>query len=129
LRASSNGRGSNYCTRQKAMSLPSTPRWPADDAGVPRVDGRESFGNLVDKLSQFVPAPKSTAPQITQFRFFEHHITIPHTFEDFRRSQQGRTLQPLIFYLSNHVDHPGIVSALVYVHLEQQPHVDVLTNV
>jgi hypothetical protein len=36
------------------MSLPSTARWPSDDAGVPHVDGSESFGDLVDKLSQQV---------------------------------------------------------------------------
>jgi hypothetical protein len=38
------------------MSMPPTPRWPSDDAGVPSVDGRESFGDLVDKLSQQVPS-------------------------------------------------------------------------
>jgi hypothetical protein len=33
------------------MSLPSTPRWPADDTGVPQIDGDECFGDLADKLS------------------------------------------------------------------------------
>ncbi|KAH8728725.1 hypothetical protein GQ44DRAFT_31765 [Phaeosphaeriaceae sp. PMI808] len=79
------------------MSLPSTPRWPLDDDGVPNVDGSESFGDLVDKLSQF----------------FEHTIALPHSFEDFRRSQQGHSLQPLIAYLSNQVHHPALVSALL----------------
>jgi len=36
------------------MSLPSTSRWPADEAGVPKIDGDESFSELVDKLSQSV---------------------------------------------------------------------------
>ncbi|KAH4343198.1 hypothetical protein HBI56_171580 [Parastagonospora nodorum] len=79
------------------MSLPSTPRWPSNDAGVPKVDGSESFGDLVDKLSQY----------------FEHTIHIPQSFEDFRRSQQGRLLEPLVVYLSNSVHHPALVSALL----------------
>lgn len=36
------------------MSLPSTPTWPAGESGVPKVDGNETFGILVDKLSQHV---------------------------------------------------------------------------
>jgi len=79
------------------MSLPSTSRWPADEAGVPKIDGDESFSELVDKLSQF----------------FEHTIRLPHTFEDLRRSQEGRALQPLINYLSLQVDHPATASALL----------------
>ncbi|KAH7089026.1 hypothetical protein FB567DRAFT_522842 [Paraphoma chrysanthemicola] len=79
------------------MSLPSTPRWPSDDVGVPKVDGKESFGDLVDKLSQC----------------FEHTIRVPHSFEDFRRSQQGRALQPLIAYLTSQVHHPALVCALL----------------
>jgi hypothetical protein len=47
------------------MSMPSTPRWPSDDAGVPSVDGRESFGDLVDKLSQQVPS-SSEASEATR---------------------------------------------------------------
>jgi hypothetical protein len=43
------------------MSLPSTPRWPADGAGVPKVDGNESFGVLVDKLSQCVTVIRTVA--------------------------------------------------------------------
>jgi hypothetical protein len=40
------------------MSLPPTPRWPSDDAGVPKVDGQENFGDLVDKLSQQAHHPR-----------------------------------------------------------------------
>ncbi|KAH9882137.1 hypothetical protein J1614_001309 [Plenodomus biglobosus] len=79
------------------MSLPPTPRWPADEVGVPEIGGDEDFSELVDKLSQF----------------FEHTIRLPHTFEDLRRSQEGRALQPLIQYLSTQVDHPSIASALL----------------
>jgi hypothetical protein len=50
-------------------------------------------------------------------RYFEHNVRLPHTFEDFRRSQQGRALDPLVVYLSNQVHHPAIVSALLYVQL------------
>ncbi|KAI4939744.1 uncharacterized protein J4E92_001030 [Alternaria infectoria] len=79
------------------MSIPSTPRWPADETGVPEIAGNECFGDLVDKLCQF----------------FEHKIKLPHTFEDLRRSQEGRAVQPLIAYLSTQVDHPALVSALL----------------
>lgn len=81
------------------MSLPTTPKWPSDDTGVPAIDDGESFGDLVDKLSQY----------------FEHTVRLPHTFEDFRRSQQGRALHPLVAYLSSSVHHPALVSALLYV--------------
>jgi hypothetical protein len=81
------------------MSMPSTPRWPADETGVPEIVGDECFGDLADKLCQF----------------FEHTIKTPHTFEDLRRSQEGKALQPLILYLSTQVDHPALVSALLYV--------------
>ncbi|KAF2829287.1 hypothetical protein CC86DRAFT_368328 [Ophiobolus disseminans] len=80
------------------MSLPSTPRWPSDDnPSVPEIDDKESFGNLVDKLSQY----------------FDHTVRLPHTFEDFRRSQQGRALHPLVVYLSDRCHHPALVSALL----------------
>ncbi|KAK1914535.1 hypothetical protein P3342_010524 [Pyrenophora teres f. teres] len=79
------------------MSHPPTPKWPADEVGVPSIEGDECFGDLVDKLCQF----------------FEHTIKLPHAFEDLRRSQEGRALQPLIHYLSNQVDHPALVSALL----------------
>ncbi|RYN59387.1 hypothetical protein AA0119_g2531 [Alternaria tenuissima] len=79
------------------MSMPSTPRWPADETGVPEIVGDECFGDLADKLCQF----------------FEHTIKTPHTFEDLRRSQEGKALQPLILYLSTQVDHPALVSALL----------------
>ncbi|KAF7442477.1 hypothetical protein A1F99_133460 [Pyrenophora tritici-repentis] len=80
-----------------SMSHPPTPKWPADEVGVPSIEGDECFGDLVDKLCQF----------------FEHTIKLPHAFEDLRRSQEGRALQPLIHYLSNQVDHPALVSALL----------------
>ncbi|RYN50693.1 hypothetical protein AA0114_g5801 [Alternaria tenuissima] len=79
------------------MSMPSTPRWPTDETGVPEIVGDECFGDLADKLCQF----------------FEHTIKTPHTFEDLRRSQEGKALQPLILYLSTQVDHPALVSALL----------------
>ncbi|KAL1798676.1 hypothetical protein ACET3X_002713 [Alternaria dauci] len=79
------------------MSMPSTPRWPADETGVPEIVGDECFGDLADKLCQF----------------FEHTIKTPHGFEDLRRSQEGKALQPLILYLSTQVDHPALVSALL----------------
>ncbi|KAF1846615.1 uncharacterized protein K460DRAFT_127029 [Cucurbitaria berberidis CBS 394.84] len=79
------------------MSLPVTPKWPSDEIGVPKIIGDECFGDLVDKLSQC----------------FEHTIRLPHTFEDLRRSQEGRALQPLIAYLSSEVHHPALVSALL----------------
>ncbi|KAF7680904.1 hypothetical protein GT037_002555 [Alternaria burnsii] len=79
------------------MSMPSTPRWPADETGVPDIVGDECFGDLADKLCQF----------------FEHTIKTPHTFEDLRRSQEGKALQPLILYLSTQVDHSALVSALL----------------
>jgi hypothetical protein len=34
------------------MSTLSASRWPVDDAGIPEIDGAESFADLVDKLSQ-----------------------------------------------------------------------------
>ncbi|KAL6710073.1 hypothetical protein ACN47E_009864 [Coniothyrium glycines] len=80
-----------------SMSLPTTPRWPADEGGVPHITGSEDFGELVDKLSQF----------------FEHTVKLPHNFEDLRRSPEGRALQPLIAYLSTQVEHPALVSALL----------------
>ncbi|KAH7394979.1 hypothetical protein DE146DRAFT_721044 [Phaeosphaeria sp. MPI-PUGE-AT-0046c] len=79
------------------MSLPSTPSWPADSAVVPSIDGGDSFGVLVDKLSQY----------------FERNVKIPQAFEDFRRSQQGRALEPLVAYLADQVHHPALVSALL----------------
>ncbi|OAL04004.1 hypothetical protein IQ06DRAFT_291629 [Phaeosphaeriaceae sp. SRC1lsM3a] len=79
------------------MSLPSTPNWPLDGAGVPTIDGNDSFGVLVDKLSQY----------------FERNVKIPHVFEDFRRSVQGRALEPLVAYLADDVHHPALVSALL----------------
>ncbi|CBX94003.1 hypothetical protein LEMA_P036770.1 [Plenodomus lingam JN3] len=79
------------------MSLPSTPRLLADEIQVPEIDGDEKFSELVDKFSQF----------------FEHAIRLPHTFEDLRRSQEGRALQPLIEYLSTQVEHPCTASALL----------------
>ncbi|KAF2129597.1 hypothetical protein P153DRAFT_366988 [Dothidotthia symphoricarpi CBS 119687] len=79
------------------MSLPCTPRWPADEAGVPKIEGDESFGDLVDKLSQY----------------FEHSIRLPQTFEDLRKSEHGRALHPLILHLSTNVHHPALVSALL----------------
>ncbi|KAF1927867.1 uncharacterized protein M421DRAFT_162320 [Didymella exigua CBS 183.55] len=79
------------------MSLLSISRWPIDDAGVPAIDGAESFADLVDKLSQY----------------FQHTINLPHSFEDYRTSQHGRALHPLIDHLSNQVHHPALVSALL----------------
>ncbi|UPX18983.1 uncharacterized protein EKO05_0009263 [Ascochyta rabiei] len=79
------------------MSLLSVSRWPTDDAGIPEIDGAESFADLVDKLSQY----------------FDRTIKLPHTFEDFRTSQHGRALHPLITHLSNQVHHPALVSALL----------------
>ncbi|KAF1943035.1 hypothetical protein EJ02DRAFT_152406 [Clathrospora elynae] len=79
------------------MSLPATPRWSADETGVPAIDGDECLGALAGKLCPF----------------FEHTVQLPHTFEDLRRSQEGRALQPLILYLSTQVDHPALVSALL----------------
>ena len=55
------------------------------------------------------------ATHSNQVRFFEHAIRVPHTFEDLRRSQEGRALQPLIHYLSTDVDHPALINALLYV--------------
>jgi len=49
----------------------------------------------------------------SEHRYFEHAVKLPHTFDDFRRSQQGRALQPLISYLSTQVQHPSLVSALL----------------
>ncbi|KAF3035197.1 hypothetical protein E8E12_001158 [Didymella heteroderae] len=72
-------------------------RWPTDDAGVPAIDGAESFADLVDKLSQY----------------FENAVKLPHSFEDYRTSQHGRALYPLINHLSNQVHHPALVSALL----------------
>lgn len=37
-----------------AMSIPPTPIWPSDEVGIPNIVGDESFGDLADKLSQFV---------------------------------------------------------------------------
>jgi len=79
------------------MSALSASRWPVDDAGIPEIDGAESFADLVDKLSQY----------------FDRTIKLPHSFEDFRTSQHGRALYPLINHLSNQVHHPALVSALL----------------
>ncbi|KAF3003640.1 hypothetical protein E8E13_007883 [Curvularia kusanoi] len=79
------------------MSTLSMSRWPVDDAGIPEIDGAESFADLVDKLSQY----------------FDRTIKLPHSFEDYRTSQHGRNLYPLINHLSNQVHHPALVSALL----------------
>lgn len=45
------------------MSLPTTPRWPADEGVIVLIDGDESFAELVDKLSQCVlPVTRDNAP-------------------------------------------------------------------
>ncbi|KAJ4989147.1 ion transporter [Stagonosporopsis vannaccii] len=79
------------------MSLTSISPWPADEAGIPDIDGAESFADLVDKLSQY----------------FDHNVKLPHSFESFRTSQYGRILYPLINHLSNRVHHRALVSALL----------------
>lgn len=80
------------------------------------MDGKESFGDLVDKLSQQVHCSYHDVQCADEpNRCFEHTIRVPHSFEDFRRSQQGRALQPLIAYLTSQVHHPALVCALLYV--------------
>ncbi|KAK5121466.1 hypothetical protein LTR85_005299 [Meristemomyces frigidus] len=67
------------------------------DVSVPVIDGRESFDTLVRKLSVH----------------FIQHIDAPHTFEDLRKAVYTKSLQPLVTYLADEVQHPGIVCALL----------------
>lgn len=48
------------------MSLISMARWPTDDAGIPKIDGAESFADLVDKLNQYEGKQLKQAATITK---------------------------------------------------------------
>lgn len=61
------------------------------------------------------------ASRTDMHRYFERNVKIPHVFEDFRRSVQGRALEPLVAYLADDVHHPALVSALLYVLSEPCP--------
>ncbi|EUC30056.1 hypothetical protein COCCADRAFT_104890 [Bipolaris zeicola 26-R-13] len=83
--------------RETDVSVPPTPTWPVGDISMPQINGNEDFGSLVDELCQF----------------FEHNIKLPHAFEDLRRSQEGHAVKVLVQYLSDRVDHPALISALM----------------
>ncbi|KAH7561722.1 hypothetical protein BM1_02826 [Bipolaris maydis] len=83
--------------RETDVSVPPTPTWPVSDISMPQINGHEDFGSLVDELCQF----------------FEHNIKLPHAFEDLRRSQEGHAVKVLVQYLSDRVDHPALISALM----------------
>lgn len=83
--------------RETDVSVPPTPTWPVSDISMPQINGNEDFGSLVDELCQF----------------FEHNIKLPHAFEDLRRSQEGHAVKVLVQYLSDRVDHPALISALM----------------
>lgn len=47
--------------------------------------------------------------------YFADAIEAPHSFDELRTLPTGRSLAPLIRYLSDDVHHPAIVSALLLV--------------
>ncbi|EMC91951.1 hypothetical protein BAUCODRAFT_152304 [Baudoinia panamericana UAMH 10762] len=64
---------------------------------LPRIDGRESFDDLVRKLSVY----------------FVQNVDAPHSWEDLRNVVYARMLKPLVTYLANETEHPAVVSALL----------------
>ena len=47
--------------------------------------------------------------------YFADAIEAPHSFDELRTLPTGRSLAPLIKYLSDNVHHPAVVSALLLV--------------
>ncbi|KAF1964575.1 hypothetical protein BU23DRAFT_594080 [Bimuria novae-zelandiae CBS 107.79] len=79
------------------MSLPPTPRWPAEEPEVPEINGSDDLGELVRKLSFYIVQA----------------ITLPHSFEELRTTAPARALAPLVSYLSDQCHHRNIVHALL----------------
>lgn len=73
--------------------------WTESSPEVPIIQDDESFANIVRKLSFY----------------FAEVIEAPHSFEELRTLPIGRSLVPLIRYLSDNTHHPAIVSALLLV--------------
>ncbi|OCK76614.1 hypothetical protein K432DRAFT_408020 [Lepidopterella palustris CBS 459.81] len=78
-------------------SQPTTPMWAETSPELPVIGDDEPFAELVRKLSFY----------------FTDAIEAPHTFDELRTMPTGRSLAPLIRYLSDSVHHPAIVSALL----------------
>ncbi|EXJ74919.1 uncharacterized protein A1O5_01615 [Cladophialophora psammophila CBS 110553] len=80
---------------------PQTPRsskylpWSQDD--VPIIDSRESFSDVVFKLSSYIAKA----------------IDAAYTYEQLRTTSAGQSLKPLITSLSGDCHHPAIVAALL----------------
>ncbi|KAL1597967.1 hypothetical protein SLS60_008455 [Paraconiothyrium brasiliense] len=81
------------------MSLPATPRWPAEhlQLEIPEIDENDDLGELVRKLSFYIVEA----------------ITLPHSFEELRTATSARSLSPLIVYLTDNCHHRAIVHALL----------------
>lgn len=81
--------------------MPQTPgsskflRWTEDD--VPVIDSRESFTDVVLKLSSYIGKA----------------IDAAYTYEQLRTTVAGQSLRPLISNLSDECHHPAIVAALL----------------
>ncbi|KIW34011.1 uncharacterized protein PV07_00813 [Cladophialophora immunda] len=91
----------NYVDASMASLDPQTPRsgkfqpWGQDD--VPIIDSRESFSDVVFKLSSYIAKA----------------IDAAYTYEQLRTTSAGQSLKPLIAYLSGDCHHPAIVAALL----------------
>lgn len=71
--------------------------WTESSPEVPVIEDDEPFADIVRKLSFY----------------FADAIEAPHSFGELRTLPTGRSLAPLIRYLSDDVHHPAIVSALL----------------
>src|ERR1700742_4221455 len=82
---------------------PQTPRsnkfqsWMEEDVPVPIIDPRESFSDVVFKLSSYIAKAIDTA----------------FTYEQLRTTAAGQSLRPLISNLSEECHHPAVVAALL----------------
>ncbi|OAP57309.1 hypothetical protein AYL99_08047 [Fonsecaea erecta] len=90
-----------YTDASMASIEPQTPRsskfqpWDKDD--VPIIDSRESFSDVVFKLSSYIAKA----------------IDAAYTYEQLRTTSAGHPLKPLIAYLSEDCHHPAVVAALL----------------
>ncbi|KIY01202.1 uncharacterized protein Z520_02754 [Fonsecaea multimorphosa CBS 102226] len=92
----------SYVDASMATLEPQTPRsskfqQPWDNDDVPIIDSRESFSDVVFKLSSYIAKA----------------IDAAYTYEQLRTTSAGHPLKPLIGYLSGDCHHPAIVAALL----------------
>ncbi|EXJ94348.1 hypothetical protein A1O1_02742 [Capronia coronata CBS 617.96] len=89
------------------------PRWMEDD--VPIIDSKESFSDVVAKLSSYVVKA----------------IDAAYTYEQLRTTVAGQSLKPLIAGLSEECHHPAVVAALLaarYIFTNDSDHSDSALN-